>query len=296
MRRSWLSLVLCCLAGLLALEFVLRLFGWRSHPLYRTDPRYEYLTLPDQDVQYGAIHFITNALGLRSPAIGKKRGRRVLLIGDSVLNGGLQTTQDSLATTRAAGATGIELINLSAASWGPDNAMAFLRAHGTFDADGIIILFSSHDAYDRMTFTPIVGVHPSYPDHQPLLALSRAIDQWRYRYSEAHSTPRERGPFVNGWRALADTARTLGVPLVVLLHPEQGELTMGHYDDRGQRILDSLRAWDVPVVELLDSLEHRHYTDRIHLGNGGQHRLAEVLAAVLDTASNTFARAPTPAH
>ncbi|MBK8613713.1 MAG: hypothetical protein IPN85_09500 [Flavobacteriales bacterium] len=293
MRKWWKVLLLSTFGLVLLGELVLRFWGLRDHPLYATDTRYEYMTLPDQDVHYGRVHFRTNELGLRSAPIRKKRGKRVLVIGDSVVNGGLQTTQDSLATALAQQRTGIELINLSAASWGPDNAMAFLRTHGTFEADAIILVFSSHDAYDRMTFTPIVGVHPSYPDHRPLFAWSIVMDRLLYRAGRGYRPPAERGAFVDGWKALRDTTASLRIPLVVLLHPELGELTMGHYDDRGQRILDSLHAWHVPVIELLDGSDASLYTDRIHLGNAGHQRLAEVLSSVLYATTDTFARAPT---
>jgi hypothetical protein len=221
----------------------------------------------------------------------------VLVLGDSVINGGQQTTQDSLATAIAEALTGVELINMSAASWGPDNAMAFLRAHGTFEADGLIAVFSSHDAYDRMTFGPLVGLHPSYPDRRPRLALTAQLDRLLYRAGLGHRPARERGAFVDGWRALHDTCSSLGIPFTVLLHPELGELAMGHYDDRGRRILDSLNAWQVPVVELLPLMDSSLYTDRIHLDNAGQRKLASTLAEVIGAAgSDTFGRAPSPSH
>jgi|688.fasta_scaffold07250_8 hypothetical protein len=52
----------------------------------------------------------------------------------------------------------------------------------------------------------------------------------------------------------------------------------------------------MPVLELLDSLDASLCTDRIHLGDTVPHRLAEVLSVVLGSTSNTFARAPLPAH
>ena len=260
-----------------------------------TDARYEYLMAPQQDVRYGRIRYTTNELGLRNGPITRKKGRRALVLGDSVINGGQQTTQDSLATALAQALTGVELINASAASWGPDNAMAFLRAHGLFDADAVIAVFSSHDAYDRMTFEPIVGMHPAYPAHRPAFALSLVVDRALYRAGLGHRPARERGSFVRGWRDLRDTCATMGIPFTVLLHPELGELAMGHYDERGRRILDSLSAWRVPVVELLQRMDSTLYTDRIHLNDAGQRQLATALASVLEgTSTNTFGRAPRP--
>lgn len=284
------------LAALLCAELWLRVLGRRDHPLFRADARYEYLMLPDQDAHYGRIRYRTNALGLRSPPVGAKRGRRVLIIGDSVINGGQQTTQDSLATEKAARATGIELVNLSAGSWGTDNAMAWIRAHGLLDADALVVVLSSHDAYDRMTFAPVVGVHPSYPAERPLLALSTVIDRWRHRSADRPAVPSPRR-FAEGWRALRDTAAARGIPLMVLLHPELGELAMGRYDDRGTRILDSLSAWHVPVLRSLDRMDSTMYTDRIHLNDRGQATLALLLTGVLPTLvpAHTFGHDPLPA-
>ncbi len=274
-------MVLAVLAFVLATEMVLRAMGRRAHPLFVADGRYEYLMRPDQDVRYGAIRYTTNAMGLRSPGLGRKRGRRVLLIGDSVINGGQQTTQDSLASSVAARGSGVELINLSAGSWGPDNAMAWIRAHGLLEADGAIIVLSSHDAYDRMTFEPVVDVHPSYPSKPPASALGAAIAHAIHTSWGQVQAPRKRGPFVEGWRALRDTMLNADIPLTLMLHAELGELAMRHYDERGQRILDSLRTWGTPVVELLQHMDSSMYTDRIHLNDRGQAQLAALITQEL---------------
>lgn len=292
MRRIGVLLTFGLLAGLVSTELLLRALGRLNHPLFEADPQYEYLMRPDQDVRYGRIHYVTNALGLRSPPIGPKRGRRVLIIGDSVINGGQQTTQDSLATEQAARRTGVELINLSAGSWGTENAMAWIRAHGLMQADALIIVLSSHDAYDRMTFEPVVGHHPSYPAERPQLALSAELDRWTHRRRDRRAVSDR--TFASGWRALRDTAVVRGLQLTVVLHPELGELAMGRYDVRGARILDSLTTWNVAVVTTIDRMDSAMYTDRIHLNDRGQAALADVLVEVIDrsTPANTFGHDP----
>ena len=293
MQWTWRHLAFGLLAALSGAELVLRGLGRRDHPLFQADARYEYLMRPDQDLRYGRIHYVTNALGLRSPPIGPKRRRRVLVIGDSVINGGQQTTQDSLATEKAALRTGVELVNLSAGSWGTENAMAWIRAHGLLEVDEMIVVLSSHDAYDRMTFEPLVGHHPNYPAERPHLALSAQVDRWTYSLKDRRSTRNDRY-FATGWRALRDTAIVNDLPFSVILHPELGELAMGHYDERGTRILDSLAAWKVPVMPLLERLDSAMYTDRIHLNDRGQAALAEVLVEVIGRSkpTNTFVRDP----
>ncbi len=293
MRRRGVLLTIVLLANLAITEIVLRGLGRLDHPLFVADPRYEYLMRPDQDVWYGPIHYVTNALGLRSPPIGPKRGRRVLIIGDSVINGGQQTTQDSLATERAARRTGIDLINLSAGSWGTENAMAWIRANGLLQADAVVIVLSSHDAYDRMTFEPVVGHHPSYPAERPRSALSAELHRRTHCFRDRRP-PRSHYGFATGWSDLRDTAVVRDLPLTVVLHPELGELAMGRYDDRGARILDSLSAWNVPVVPLLGRMDSALYTDRIHLNDRGQAVLADVLVEIISPSApaNTFGHDP----
>ncbi len=99
-RTSWLfrSLLLGALLITVA-ECSLRLYGIRQIPLYRTDERYEYIYLPYQEVRPRGVLIKTNDLGLRSPTLKKKKGKRVLVIGDSVINGSYKINQDSTPVT-----------------------------------------------------------------------------------------------------------------------------------------------------------------------------------------------------
>lgn len=59
----------------------------------------------------------------------------VLGLGDSVINGGVLTDQDSLATTRLSELLSklirkkVQVLNVSAGSWGPDNCEAYLNRY-----------------------------------------------------------------------------------------------------------------------------------------------------------------------
>ncbi len=275
LRRS-LRILLLLLLLLGGWEVMLRMRGYHQLPVFVADKRYEYMTAPDQTLSADGVRFITNELGMRCGSVGAKKGKRVLVVGDSVINGGLSSTQDSLATSIAERATGVQVLNSSAPSWGPDNAAAFLDVHGHFDSDLLVAVFSSHDAFDRMTFEPIVGHHPAYPDHAPLLALEAYMRD--LLYSPSAPTPAPSGAVFNeGWKALTERAHATGIPFVVLLHPEAVEVAQHGYDARGQQLLDSLHAWNVPVVELLGSADAAMYWDRIHLNDHGQRALGRAL-------------------
>src|SRR5690606_9583365 len=51
--------------------------------------------------------------------------------------------------------------------------------HGDYQAAAIVLLFSSHDWQDQMTFQNVVGNTPFYPQKNPQLAIADAI-YWVY--------------------------------------------------------------------------------------------------------------------
>lgn len=281
--RNILWIVVVAIVATVAAELVLRGTGIHRIPLFRSDPRYEYFTLPDQVLRTGTVRFVTNVLGMRNGPIGPKKGRRVLVIGDSVINGGFTVDQDSIATGRAnakarAEGLNVEFLNLSANSWGAGNVAAFLEAHGTFEADAVIAVFSSHDAMDRMNFEAVVGQHPSFPAQHPATAIGAALQRLRFRF--ATPTPASDGPrFDPGWQHLIDVLADAELPFTVLLHAEQVELHNGTYNTEGEQLMDSLHQWNVHVTPLLQVMRTEMYKDGIHLNAQGHAMLADVLWA-----------------
>lgn len=135
------------------------------------------MACPNQDGYRFGNHYHYNSYSQRSEEPDTTK-QIVLGLGDSVIFGGVQTDQDSLATTRFTQETGIQMLNISAGSWGPDNCAAYLKEKGLFHAKAMFLLVSSHDAHDNMTFEPVVGVHPSYLDKQYKLAYWELLDRY----------------------------------------------------------------------------------------------------------------------
>ncbi|MEM7577525.1 MAG: SGNH hydrolase domain-containing protein [Planctomycetota bacterium] len=129
--------------------------------LMQTHPTIEYLAQPNQDARvYGTRHLI-NHVGMRSDQLPADPATwRLLVLGDSVINGGRLTDHDALATTLAQTALGDALDqpvwvgNASAGSWGPGNWLAYVEEFGTFRADAALIVLSPHDIADVPTFDP----------------------------------------------------------------------------------------------------------------------------------------------
>ncbi len=147
------------MAFLLVAECGLR-WGWGfgTPVLYEWDRRFEYRMAPNQSVRRFGKRIETNALGLRCRPFDSSRSDpnefRVLVLGDSVVNGGSHVDQSELGTALLERALADRLgrpvlvVNASANSWGPPNEQAFIEAFGTFDADVVFLVLSSHDLVD----------------------------------------------------------------------------------------------------------------------------------------------------
>lgn len=278
-------------------ELVLRyVFGFCDALLYRQSDKYEYIAQPNQDRhRFGAyIHY--NSFSQRNGEPDSTK-LRVLGLGDSVLFGGTWMDQDSLASTLFSDETGTQMLNISSGSWGPDNCAAYLKENGTFGANAMILVCSSHDAYDVMTYVPVVGVVPTYPDRQYKLAWAELIDRYlvpRIRMmfgktevkldpdeqvvknSEFKNTVRQKSSsFNNGFVQLLDISQKKNIPMAIYLHAERDEIKAGLYNEMGQKIIEWAAEHDVCLIEGLKAGETEDmYHDKIHFNEAGQRFLA----------------------
>ena len=286
-------MLLAFVVGELVLRYV---FGFCDALLYRQSDKYEYIAQPNQDRhRFGAyIHY--NSFSQRNGEPNSTK-LRVLGLGDSVLFGGTWMDQDSLASTLFSDETGTQMLNISSGSWGPDNCAAYLKEKGTFGASAMILVCSSHDAYDVMTYVPVVGVVPTYPDRQYKLAWAELIDRYLVprirmmfgktevkldpdeqvvKYSEFKNTVRQKSSsFNNGFVQLLDISQKKNIPMAIYLHAERDEIKAGLYNEMGQKIIEWAAEHDVCLIEGLKAGETEDmYHDKIHFNEAGQRFLA----------------------
>lgn len=283
-------------------EAILRLgFGFCNALLYQSSDQYEYIAQPNQERQRFGVRLMTNSYSQRSEVPDSTR-TIVLGLGDSVIFGGGWMDHDSLATTLFSTETEMQMLNISCGSWGPDNCAAYLREKGTFGANAVVLVCSSHDAYDAMTFAPVVGVWPNYPNKQYKLAVWELIDRYVIPYIKTKTKTKryvdvtnknknknnnvhedsqviQKSPyFVKGFDDLKQMADSLQIPLYIYLHAEQGELKRQCYNEMGQQIV----LWaDSAQVTLINGIKEGEridmYHDIIHFNEKGQRHLADVM-------------------
>ncbi len=284
--------ILSCISVLLMIvllaEFTLRIiWGFGKMPLYIKSSKYEYMYAPNQEMLRFGHYFYTNSYSQRSSEPDSTKCI-ILGLGDSVINGGSQTDNDSLATNLVTAETDFQMLNISAGSWGPDNCAAYLDELGIFNAKAMFVLLSSHDFGDTMDFLPTVGVHESFPDEQYFCAIYEVWD--RYVYPRLSSSSKKMDPdqrvlsgidkgnvFNDGWNQLKIIADRAQIPLIIILHAEQSELRKGEYNDKGVAIVAWADANNVRLVKDITYLNEEHYRDNIHINNMGQRVIADII-------------------
>ena len=247
-------------------------------------------------------HVIYNSLSMRSSE-PQKGSVRILGLGDSVINGGVLTDQDSLATTLLSSALSdtlhqeVQILNISAGSWGPDNCNAYLEEKGYFDAKVMLLVVSSHDAYDNMDFKPTVGVHVSFPSKQYISAIVELFDRylipkvkdWFHEktlnqqladFEEEHGIKKDGKCFNPGFAALKQKADSLQIPMIIYLHAERSEWKDKKYNLQGQKIIEFAQQENILIIKDLDADINENWyreNDNIHLSQYGQHQMAELI-------------------
>jgi len=281
--------------------------GLGDPPLTVVDPEVGYMFAPNQDVYRFGNHVMYNAFSMRSesfpPHKSSRDELRVMVIGDSVVNGGALTDQNDLATEhlkrRLREKLGRQVIvgNISAGGWSPSNEWNYVRRFGLFDADVVVIVESSHDARGDEGFGP-QGV--DFPTRRPVLALSEIWERYLPRYfpmfsrekpgvpGSGASIPDDTVPLdTDDLKQLIGAARGAGAEVVVALHPDAKEFA-GEWEE-GHALMRQA-AEEAGVETLIELKPHYQqagqkgvtiHRDGIHLSPAGHGVLADVLEPVV---------------
>lgn len=297
---KWAKIFSILFLFLIVSEMILRfIFGLGDLAIYREDKDYEYFYEPNQDVWRFGNHIVTNEFGMRSNKVNKKKKFIILEFGDSVLNGGAHVDQNKLATTieevelNEKFDNQVQVLNISAQSWGLSNAYAFLEKHGDFDADIIVLVYSSHDLKDNMHFKKVVGVHSAWPNQKPLLAITDLWTRFIWPKTKALLGGSAEYDYLKdfndskinpGWKNFFNYASKKKIPLLVYLHASKKEIQKGDFNTDGKKIIQMCEDENVKVISDLDALHEMNdaFIDDIHMNEKGQAVMAKLILPVLE--------------
>jgi GDSL-like Lipase/Acylhydrolase family len=173
------------IASLSAIEIILRLFGFGNPALLQANTEAGYIFAPNQTVYRFGNRLEYNQFSQRSEPIVAKKPEgtlRILMTGDSVLNGNNTTDQkETISELFEARLLGIkkrvEVLNASAGSWGIGNQLGYIRKFGTFESDAVILQIGTHDLVQPTSSSSRVGNDPLMPNRAPLLAIQEVFER-----------------------------------------------------------------------------------------------------------------------
>jgi lysophospholipase L1-like esterase len=260
----------CAIASLSAIELALRLLGFGNPALLQTDANAGYIFAPNQVVYRFGNRLEYNQFSQRSEQIdsAKPEGTlRILMIGDSVLNGNNTTDQkETIPELFEARLLGIkkqvEVLNASAGSWGIGNQLGYIRKFGTFESDAVILQIGTHDLLQPPSGIPGVGNHPRMLNRKPLLAIQEVF--------EKHVMPQLSSVFVSNspaagvpvsesqrfmenmqrFEQIVALVRAKDIPLFVLYTCDRADLLpVPNQPKFKSEFVDRLKALKIPVID-----------------------------------------------
>jgi lysophospholipase L1-like esterase len=301
MNHFWLIMA-GLLAALLVLEVGLRLgFGFGYPLIYLADPEIGYLLAPDQQTRRFGKTIAINQYSMRSPKITAARPEhtfRVLLLGDSIVNGGWWTDQTHTLSALlqqqlqpAPDTSQIEVLNASANSWAPRNELAYLQRFGSFQAQVIILVINTDDLFSPAPTSVVVGRDRNYPDRKPALALLEIGQRYLLKpkpIPELAAVQAEGGDRVGAnltaIRQIQSLAATNNAKFILVMTPLRRELEHSGSRDYEQKARQRLQEWvkaeAIPFVDCLPvfgalTKPALIYHDHIHLNLVGNQQLVD---------------------
>lgn len=299
------------IALLVAIEVGLRLlFGFGNPLIYIPDEQIGYLLAPNQQTRRLGNRIEINQYSMRSPAITVTRSPstlRVLLLGDSIANGGWWTDQADILSALISHQLQpavtdttfdrVEVLNASANSWCPRNEVAYLQRFGTFNAQVVVLLINTDDLFGTAPTSIPVGRDLYYPSRKPPLALVEVFNRYALRYqpppemAAVNAEPGDRVGFnLDAIGQIQEIANLAGARFLLAMTPllrEIGEPGPRDYEHKARgRLIEFTQTRQITYIDFLPIFNAAQqpqtlYKDHIHLSSQGNQLVGETICRSL---------------
>lgn len=256
-------------ASIALAEAGLHLAGVVDIPAYRPDEAYGYIPRANQSGAFlDRNRWVYNGDSMGVGAPFEPGG--VLLIGDSIVNGGNQTDQPDRLGPQLQKRIARTVWPISAGSWALLNELAYLRRNPTVarGVDEFVFVLNSGD----FGAPSVWHGDPEHPPHRPISALYYLFDRLvlgRVGHAKSPATMTGRD-----WRAeFAAFRRSTNKPVLVVLYLEHGE------DSQWMEKVASNLGGNVLRVDRDPRWALATYRDRVHVDVKGTALLADLIAA-----------------
>ncbi len=302
---------------LLATELLLRvLLGFGNPLIYIADAECGYLLAPSQRVRRLGNRIEINEYSMRTGAIAPLppiASLRVLLLGDSVANGGWWTDQtDTISEIMArqlrrnirnlalnaqlhskVNYSNVEVLNCSANSWGPRNQVAYIKRFGLFGAKVVVLLLNTDDLFTSAPCSQVVGRDRAYPDRKPLMAIGELLNRYllptlpRDLATPSAQNEDKIGCNLEAIRQIKTAANLANIDFVLAMTPklhELGEIIPREWEVKARERLAQLVATEkITYIDFLPIFNSAakpltFYRDGIHLSPKGNQLVSQTIS------------------
>jgi hypothetical protein len=267
----------------LAVELVLRRMGFGSFPLFEPAERSGYRMRPNQAGRFRRRHaWRYDANGMRNDRTPDSFAETTLLVGDSVVDGGLGIGQGETLAALASRCSGQAFYTVACHGWALANSLAALTAlPGWAGAGRLVFVLNTGD----LDTVGRAGSQFSFPTRRPLWLSVWFVCRKIYRAIEGYLDAKEASR--NSPPRLVDRSRDVRAnnlaDFQALLGEYAGPVILVRYQMRGEnarleRYFEQLTSLD-PRVQLLEAAEaagwsNDCYVDHIHPNARGLELLA----------------------
>ena len=311
--KGWLVAGVIALSAIALIEVSLRQWLGLGNPLlYLADREIGYRLAPNQEVHRFGNRIAINQYSMRGAAIEEKRPPntfRLLLLGDSIANGGWWTDQSETISAlmerqlsnplppHTQGKT-IEVLNASANSWGPRNQRAYLQKFGTFSAQVIVLLLNTDDLFAIAPTSLPVGRDINYPSHKPPFALVELFNRLLLRpkpIPEMAVLNQEKGDRVGinlaAIEEISEMAKAANAQFLLVMTPLQREVDgtdSRNYEEKARlRLQNFAETKQISYLDFLPPFKQEKdpnslYRDHIHLSPQGNQLVSETISKFVE--------------
>lgn len=286
----------------LLLEFFLRIkWGFGNPLLYIADSEIGYLIAPNQMTRRNGNLIEINNYSMRCDDVilsKKEEIYRIILLGDSIVNGGWWTDQKNTLSNllknelvaQSTNFNDIEVLNISANSWGARNELAYLKKYGTFSADALILVLNTDDFFSFAPSSIQVGKALNYPDKKPVLAIEEFVKKvFPFPvHPQLKNIPKEKGDVVgfnlDAVRKIYQITEENNIYFFVALTPLKREVFppfSKDYELKARARLDNMiQELNISYTDFLPIFQNysnpeKLYHDHIHLSHEGNQVLVD---------------------
>ncbi|MGL5061540.1 MAG: SGNH/GDSL hydrolase family protein [Microcoleus sp.] len=288
-----------------SIELSLRLLGFGDPALMQADRDTGYIFSPNQIVYRFGNRIEYNEFSQRSePIVAQKPDGtlRILITGDSVLNGNNTTDQkETISELLEARLVGIkqrvEVLNASAGSWGIGNQLGYIRKFGTFGSDAVILQIGTHDLVQPTSGIGLGENHGMTLNQKRLFAIQEAVENHVLpkisSLFESDSTPggasvSEEVRFKENMQKLEQIValvRVKNIPLFVLYTPDRADLlpvpNQPKFKSEFFAKLKVLKIETIDIHEGWSKLQTRrvekYFRDGVHLTPQGYESIGDLM-------------------